>query len=107
MYNVYSTCMYVGPYLTINDLTLVNEEVRDARAKWYYLCLELRLDPNDLDSISTSCRGNPDDCLINALKSFLMRTQPKPTWKMIVNALNSRSVGFESLAEQIQEKYIK
>ena len=99
--------MHVGPYLTIKDLTRVNEEVRPARAKWYYLCLELSLDPNDLDSIATSCHDNPDDCLMNALKNFLMRAQPKPTWKMIVNALNSKSVEFGSLAEQIQEKYIK
>ena len=99
--------VHVGPHLTISDLNLVNEEVRDTRAKWYHLGLELHLDPNDLDSIESSCRGNPSDCLLDTLKLFLKRTQPKPTWKMIVDAVGSRSVGHGLLADHIKTKYIK
>lgn len=97
----------IGSHLTIQNLTLVNDEIRSARAKWYHLCLSLQLDPDELDSIERSCRGSPDDCLTAALKVFLKRANPKPTWKMIVDALSSPSVGFGMLAEQIQKKYIK
>ena len=100
-------CTNAGPHLTILDLPLVNDEIRSARAKWYYLCLTLQLDPDELDSIDKTCRGNPGDCLMEALKIFLKKSQPKPTWKMIVDALKSPGVGFGMLAEQIQEKYIR
>ena len=97
--------MHTGPHLTIDNLAQVYREVSDVRAKWYNFCLELELPASDLDAIEEGQHGDPDACLREALKIFLRKVQPRPTWKRIVNALESPTIHYESLAEEIKKKF--
>ena len=93
-----------GTHLTIDDLILVYNEVYDARVKWESIGLQLGISPNDLDPIKSSSRGDAES-LLEALKIFLNRAEPKPTWELLANALDSRSVNRGAMAEQLRIKY--
>lgn len=82
----------------------VYNEVKDARAKWYFIGLALGINPNDLDSIKTKCRENPDECLTETLKVFLKENDPKATWARLADALEDSSVGEGYLADELRQK---
>jgi hypothetical protein len=87
--------------LTIRDLPEVFTSVFDARAKWYDIGLVLKIDPGSLDAIE---KENPRDfqgCLRALLKTWLRKSQPKPTWGALVKALESPLVGEALLASMI------
>ncbi len=60
----------------------------------------------DLDAIKQRNKDDPDECFTDLLRSWLKQAHPKPTWKAVVDALRSRTVGFEQLAESITKKYL-
>ena len=98
----------IGPYLTIDDLADVNQAVRDARAKWSFIALELGVSPGDIDSIKSEYRGVPADCLTEVLKKFLTKVTPRqPSWSRVVAALQSDAVGRADIAKEVRDNYVE
>ena len=79
----------------------VYNKVQDAHSQWYMFGLELGIVADDLDPIKSLCHGETMESLLEVLKIFLRRIKPKPTWQLLVDALNR--VGYEAIAEQLQE----
>ncbi len=92
-----------GATLSIKNLVEVFQLLYSAKAKWYYIGLVLGLEPHELDSI----RGEDEDCLRRVLNVYLQKTETlKPTWQSLLDALRSKIVGQEHVAQEI-EKYLK
>ena len=89
--------------LSINDLGEVHEAVCEARTQAYNIRLQLKVAVDTLESIDERYDDSSDK-LREVLKTWL-RTAPKPTWQVIVNALRSRVVGQPKLASDIEAKY--
>ena len=86
--------------LGIADLRKVQRAAWEARAQWYNIGLELEIDPGTLDVIE----GNNKDingCFRAMLTTWLKMVRPKPTLTALAEALQSPTVGFGHLAEQI------
>ena len=92
-------CTHVGS-VDINDLRKIQRVAWESRAQWYNIGLELDIDPGTLDVIE----GNNKDinnCFRAMLTSWLKMIRPKPTLAALAEALQSPTVGFGHLAEQI------
>ena len=83
----------------------VNNEIRSARAKWYFIGLELGVDAGELESIRGEQRGNAADSLMAVLREFLIKNDPLPTWARVADALDAPGVGYGQLAGQVRRKY--
>ena len=95
---------YLGHHLSTKDLQAVFLELYDARIKWNNIGLGLGTSYSDLAAIKERNRDDPDECFKDLLSHWLR--QARPTWEAIVNALESRPVGYEQLAESVKKKYI-
>ena len=69
--------------------------------KWYNIGLELEIDPGTLNTIQTD-NENSDNRFRAMLMTWLKMVQPKPTLAALAEALQSPTVGFGHLAEQVQ-----
>ena len=87
--------------LSTKDLRKVQRAAWDARAKWYNIGLELDIDPGTLDTIKRD-NDNSDDRFRAMLTTWLKMTEPKPTWEVLVEALQSPTVGCGHLADLIE-----
>ena len=92
--------------LNINDLREVQKTSWDARAKWYNIGLELKIDPGTLDTIKGN-NDNIDDRFRAMLTTWLKMVKSKPTWETLAEALRSPTVGYEHLAEQCMMPQVK
>ena len=92
--------------LTIDHLKIVFNELQSCSKKWYYIGLELDFSADTLDNIESES-SDPNGYLLKVLKRYLRRSDPHPTWKRIVAALKSKSVGYEQLADQIERQYCR
>ena len=91
--------------LTRRDLVGVAEELYyDVRAKSKILGLVLGLEKSTVDAIGAEYR-DPADQLVQVIAEFLEQKEPTPTWRVIVNALRSRLIDMNALAEKIEAKY--
>ena len=93
-----------GQQLSVNDLHVVMEELNDARAKWDNIGLQLRVSVGTLDAIKEQY-DDPSHCLKETLKTWLKTCPSPPTWKNIVDALRSSTVGEVRLAGDLEQKY--
>ena len=76
-----------------------------ARNKWRNILLALKVDNATIDSIGAKWRDNPDNCYREGLDVWL-RGEEK-SWKDVVEALSSPTVGHSGIAKEIyvhQEK---
>ena len=73
-----------------------------ARAKWYELGLQLKVQPHDLDAIKLSSHNK----LLGMLKQWL-KSAENTTWPHIVEALQCRSVGLPDLARRVRDKHCR
>ena len=82
------------------------EELVQVSDKWYLLGLRLNVHPGTLDSIRQEyLMTGTVSCLCGVLQAWLKGTKPYPTWKALVNALRSETVGEMQLGEQLKGKY--
>ena len=86
--------------LNTSDLRKVQRAAWEARAKWYNIGLELDIDQATLDVIEGNNK-NIDDSFRAMLTAWLKMVQPKPTLAALAEALQSPTVGYGHLAEQI------
>ena len=90
----------------MNDLKAVRTAIWDARSDWQDIGIELGLKVTDLEAIEETNRGNVDKCFSKMLTQWLKRANPPPTWLAMVEALKVPTVGFEQLAEQVENKFL-
>ena len=93
-----------GNTLTPDDLGQVLEAVMDVAAQWYPLGLQLKVKTGTLDSIRTQFQ-NPRDQLLEMLKTWLT-TSDSPSWRTLIDALRSQSVGAGQLAGELEKKIV-
>ena len=67
--------------------------------------IELNIVKTDLDAIKVAEGGNPKNCLTEMLTLWLKRVDPPPTWSALVTALKRPTIGFQQLAEEIEDVY--
>ena len=72
-------------------------------AQCYHLGVQLKVRIGTLDRIRTQF-SDPRDQLLEMLKTWLT-TSDNTSWKMLTDALRSRSVGASQLASVLERKY--
>lgn len=92
--------------LKLDDLNTVLEELYEARTKWYFIGLKLKVPVDTLDSIKAQS-DDPNECLLQVLKHWLKTVDPKPMWEALVDGLRGRLVEEHQLASSIEEKYCR
>ena len=90
--------------LSDKDLPVVMEELNKACVKWYNIGMMLRVSLDRLDVIKEQY-SNPSDCLRETLKIWLKTYPSHPTWRNIVDAIRSDTVGEIKLATDLERKY--
>ena len=87
--------------LTERDAKNVFEELMEAMNRAYELGLVFELPPHELDAIR---KTNPDprELLLQVILTFLRQAEPRPTWRVIVDALRSPAVNLTALAERVE-----
>ena len=86
--------------LSITDLRDIQRAAWDSRDEWYNIGLELKIDPGTLDVIKRD-NTKTNDCFREMLTTWLKVVQPEPTLSALAEALQSPTVGFGDLAEQV------
>lgn len=71
--------------------------------KWKAIGIQLEI--NNLASIETKHRSDPQSCLLEMLEIWLKRVDPPPSWAAIVEALEFLKE--EKLAEELREQYFQ
>lgn len=94
----------VDETLRIDDAVDVLEALIDAQNDSYVLGLSLRLPPNEIDGIH-STYSYPRHRLLHVIIAFLKQVHPRPTWKVIVDALRSPIVNLPVLAATVEEAH--
>ena len=92
-----------GDELILNghDATDVFQELLTAQGKSYELGLMLQVPPHEVEKLH-SMYPEPRKRLLYTIISFLQRTEPRPTWRVIVEALKSPIVGLPVLAGRVE-----
>ena len=91
--------------LTPNDAISVINELWPARHKTFELGLKLNIPAYELQSIHSNYT-NPRNRLLHIILAFLRQAEPRPTWRVIVDALRSRVVNLTALAERVEAAYL-
>ena len=92
-----------GNKLIPDDLGCVLEEVLDMSAEWYDLGLQLNVRVGKLNSIRTEF--NTTKHQLREMLNAWLTSSDNPSWKTLINALKSRSVGASQLAGDLKTKY--
>ena len=90
-----------GHKLTSDDIGCVLEELLDVSPLWYLLGVQLKVRTSTLDSIQAQFPDSKRQ-LLEMLKTWLTTNR---SWKTLVDALRSRSVGASQLADDLETKY--
>jgi hypothetical protein len=86
---------------TQRDIADVLEELLEAQTHSFELGLKLKLEIHVLEAIHKE-QISAKKCLLKVLAEFLKQTQPPPTWRVIIDALNSRVVNLPQLANRLE-----
>ena len=87
--------------LTPDDAVDVLEELLPAQNKSYELGLKLKLPQHEVDSIH-STYSKPQSRLLHVLIGFTNQAEPRPTWRVIVEALRNPVVNLPALASRVK-----
>ena len=90
--------------LSLDDLAQIIEDIHDAVDKWHNIGIQLGLHESDLKSIESNY-PRQNDRLREMICKWLQNKAA--SWKKMVTALKSRTVGEAFLAEQLETKYCK
>ena len=91
----------VDETLTPNDAAKVLAELLDAQNKSYILGLTLGLPQAEVEAIHKTYT-DPRDHLLHIIIPFLKGVKPRPTWRVIVDALRSPAVNLPALAKSVE-----
>ena len=103
---MYFTAPAVDETLTPDDAVDVLEEILPAQNKSYELGLKLKLPQHVVEAIHSK-NLPPERCLLEVLIKFSQQTEPRSTWRVIIEALKSPAVNLPAvnlpaLAERVQ-----
>ena len=87
--------------LSTDDAACLLDELLEARNKSRIFGLKLNLPLHVVDAIQ-STYSLPEDCLLQVLIEFTKQTDPRPTWRVIADALRSPAVNLPRLAEKVE-----
>ena len=87
--------------LTPDDAVDVLEELLPAQNKSYELGLKLKLPQHVVEAIHSK-ELPPDKSLLKVLIKFTHQTEPRPTWRVIIEALKSPAVNLPALARSVE-----
>ena len=79
----------------------IADELLEAQTRSFELGLKLKLEIHVLEAIHNE-QISSKKCLLKVLAEFLKQTQPPPTWRVIIDALNSRVVNLPQLANRLE-----
>ena len=88
-----------------DDFFTVHEYLLDAKVKWYYIGMGLKVNIADLDAIEAT-KANMDDRLLEMIKIWLHKGTNK-YWQTVIAALETKAVGRSDVAEMIKENLRK
>ena len=77
------------------------EELLDAQNHAHLLGLMMNVKPRDVEAIQATYQ-QPKDRLLHIILAFLNQAEPRPTWRVIVDALKSPVVNLETLAMRVE-----
>ena len=96
---------------TAGDETLAGEDEVEilqallrAKDKAFQLGLALNLPPYEAQSIRDNYT-TPEERLTRIIEMFLKQVEPRPTWRVIVDALRSPLVNLPRLAKEIEDAH--
>ena len=99
--SVYTAATTGGEVLTPDDAVKVYEELLQAQNKSFQLGLKLNLKPHQVEGIH-STYSEPENRLLRVVMLFLNQVEPRPTWRVIVDALKSPAVNLPQLAMTVE-----
>lgn len=86
--------------LTPSDAAEVVEELLPAQNKSYELGLKLNLPQYEVENIHSSY-SKQEKRLLHVIMQFLNQVEPRPTWRVIIDALRSRLVNLPQLGQEL------
>ena len=87
-----------------NDVIRIVEEICSVQTQSITLGYLLKIPGPVLDSIHQDYTRSQDR-LIRVIREFVNRIEPRPTWRVIVEALKSPLIRKQRLAKKIANKY--
>ena len=86
----------------VNSLTELQKTIWDARPRYFNIGLDLGIDENTIQSIQISKKDRVEDCFQAVLSECVKKGI---TWDQVAEVLKAPAVGYEMLAEQVQERF--
>ena len=80
---------------------ILDELVPDAQNHAHLLGLAMNVNPHDVEAIQATYQ-QPKDRLLHIIMAFLKQTEPRPTWRVIINALRTQTVNLPHLAASLE-----
>ena len=80
------------------------EELLEAQNQSFTFGLKLKLPVHDVKAICARF-SEPRKQLLHIIISFLEQAEPRPTWRVIVDALRSDAVGLTALARRVEKAH--
>ena len=91
--------------MSSDNIADIVEELREVQNKSYDLGLMLKLPVPVIDAIHLTY-SLPSDRLRHVLFEFTNQTEPKPTWRVIVDALESPVINLPHLAKKVEAAHL-
>ena len=76
----------------------------EAQNQSHFLGLKLKLPNHVVEGIQSQFPA-PKDRLYHVVEEFLKQLEPEPTWRAIVEALRSPTIGLPRLAKELEQKH--
>lgn len=90
--------------LTPDDAGQILNEILQAETASYILGLQLMLPLHTVDNIFADY-DNTRKRFLQVIIAFLRRVEPRPTWRVIVNALRTPAVDLPALANTVEQAH--
>ena len=90
--------------LSENDDMEILEELLPAKNQSVFLARKLKIPDHTVDAIHKE-HADQKERLYRVIQEFLKRVEPRPTWRVILDALRSRVVNLPRLAEDIEKRH--
>ena len=87
--------------LTESDAAEILEELLSAQNQSYLLGLKLKLPLHEVEAIHLKYL-DPRERLLHIIVAFLGQAEPRPTWRVIVEALRNPIVNLPALARRVE-----
>ena len=87
-----------------DDAVKILEELLEAQNQSFVLGLRLNLRVHEVEAIHLKYL-DPRDRLLHVIIAFLNQVEPRPTWRVIVDALKTRTVNLPRLAAAVERAH--